>query len=103
MFLVSKCGLELVVDAESDNALVNLADDSVTILEVDSEVIIQFIFKAGTNVETDVVALSLAIGIFIGFLLVICHRVIDTSQWIEVELMVGNVEQVVGIEVDVPA
>ena len=49
--------LELVVDAESDNALINLADDGVAILEIDTEVVGELIFYTCSHIDADVVLL----------------------------------------------
>ena len=89
--------LELVVDTETDNALVNLADDGVAILKVSAKVLVELIFKTGTHIQAHMILFALF------SVLVVYHRVVDTSERVEVELLVPQAYQIVGIEVHVPA
>ncbi len=89
--------LELVVETEAEDALVHLADDGVAVLEVHAEVLGEFILDAGTQVEAHMVLL-----VGNAMILKFHHRIVHAGKRIDVELLVPQAYQIMGIEVDIP-
>jgi len=85
--------LELVVHSQAKDALIHLADNRVTVLKVGTPVLVELIFKTGTQVKAHMIAFQL---IKLG------HRVIQSSQWVNIELVVLEIDQIVGVDVHIP-
>ncbi len=90
--------LELVIESDTNNGLVNLTDDGVAELKISAEVLVELIFQTGAYIQAHMILLvgTQAGSLYLG------HRVVDTDERVEVELVVPQPQQVVSVEVHVP-
>ena len=107
-FVVYNVVLELVVDACANDALVHTADDGVAILKVHTNVFGELVFNTEAHVEPNVVIFVRAYfyaGAIdnLGVPAILHHRVVDADEGVDVEFLVPHVQQVVGIDVHIPA